>query len=396
MPPFDPSSRGINKQMMLDWMRINHPMTPINSGALKQEIACIVRGQQPAYFPNPQSDAPAVDVPAGTPRISGDPPAINSNPANPAQDPSPIEATVGTLDAPGALVTDSSIGLRLVRFNQPTMLLIGCVAYVPLQLEEKPKQLSCSQMKSGAVNVPQAKRAPSAQINIRSLKRSSMVPPITSPSEHTKAPKKLKTRSKSEGKPRQYLDVSLLEPISSPSGPSVTANIVSKAKVKIEHQSYPLIDLGDVNLMDEPNPVVGEDIPTIVSKDAPGTLPTITYMKSGADIFQEERKHDKRQNLTSRMEMNEKSDMSALAEEMRREEETRVLQERLAGLEKTIETYRFLHDRIQTLEAEVSDLSNQLNDAVDNIQAQEEVITGLMKLDEEENGDSTDESEGTC
>ncbi|EGG06090.1 uncharacterized protein MELLADRAFT_63663 [Melampsora larici-populina 98AG31] len=43
----NPSNLSVNKQIMLDWLRINHPMTPIKSGAKKAEVAKIVRDVQP-------------------------------------------------------------------------------------------------------------------------------------------------------------------------------------------------------------------------------------------------------------------------------------------------------------------------------------------------------------
>lgn len=82
----DPSSRGMSKQIMLDWLRINHPQIPIKSGSTKTEVAKIVREVQPQCkssfvlthallgswhhvsptdqtdFPDPGGDAPAVDA----------------------------------------------------------------------------------------------------------------------------------------------------------------------------------------------------------------------------------------------------------------------------------------------------------------------------------------------
>lgn len=44
---FDPDAPGINKQVMLDWMHINHPMTPIKSGSSRDEVAKKVKEVQP-------------------------------------------------------------------------------------------------------------------------------------------------------------------------------------------------------------------------------------------------------------------------------------------------------------------------------------------------------------
>ncbi|EGG03992.1 uncharacterized protein MELLADRAFT_89760 [Melampsora larici-populina 98AG31] len=53
---FDPDAPGMNKQLMLDWMHINHPMTPIKTGANKDEVARKVREVQPEFFGNPNGD----------------------------------------------------------------------------------------------------------------------------------------------------------------------------------------------------------------------------------------------------------------------------------------------------------------------------------------------------
>ncbi|EGF98796.1 uncharacterized protein MELLADRAFT_95436 [Melampsora larici-populina 98AG31] len=50
---FDPDAPGINKQAMLDWMHINHPMTPIKSGSSQDEVAKKVKEVQPQYFAVP-------------------------------------------------------------------------------------------------------------------------------------------------------------------------------------------------------------------------------------------------------------------------------------------------------------------------------------------------------
>lgn len=55
----DPDNPSVNKQTMLDWLRINHPKTVVRSKANKDEVANIVRGVQPHIFHNSASNASA-------------------------------------------------------------------------------------------------------------------------------------------------------------------------------------------------------------------------------------------------------------------------------------------------------------------------------------------------
>ncbi|EGF97266.1 uncharacterized protein MELLADRAFT_86116 [Melampsora larici-populina 98AG31] len=58
----DPGAAGVTKQMMLDWLRINHPKSPISSSISKSEAAVKVREKQPKFFPDPKSDRPAMFI----------------------------------------------------------------------------------------------------------------------------------------------------------------------------------------------------------------------------------------------------------------------------------------------------------------------------------------------
>ncbi|EGF98612.1 uncharacterized protein MELLADRAFT_69182 [Melampsora larici-populina 98AG31] len=135
----------------------------------------------------------------------------------------------------------------------------------------------------------------------------------------------------------------------------------SKAPIKTNDDVPPLIDVSETNWMDSPNPV--RDLEEAV------------------------------EDLRLKLEMNEKSDLSILAEEMRREEEVRLLKVSVAGLEGTIKDFGSLHVAVTNLESQVTRLCGKLSAAVEDIRVQEQVIRQLMSLDEGDEDDSINNSE---
>ncbi|EGG03925.1 uncharacterized protein MELLADRAFT_89733 [Melampsora larici-populina 98AG31] len=78
----DPGAPGVTKQMMLDWLRKNHPKSPIPSTFNKNQAAVKVREKQPEFFPDPKSDRPATfihgDLIFGSSRIGTSGPDMRS------------------------------------------------------------------------------------------------------------------------------------------------------------------------------------------------------------------------------------------------------------------------------------------------------------------------------
>ncbi|EGF97692.1 uncharacterized protein MELLADRAFT_69833 [Melampsora larici-populina 98AG31] len=116
--------------------------------------------------------------------------------------------------------------------------------------------------------------------------------------------------------------------------------------------------------------VIGHDIPPI-------------EMSSGSvSVWELE---DAVEKLRVRMETNKKSDLSALAEEMRQDEAMRVEE-----LEHKNEDIGQLKASVTNLKSQVTDLCAQLSTIVEDIQVQEEVLKGLMSVEEgDENGSIT-------
>ncbi|EGF98816.1 uncharacterized protein MELLADRAFT_69036 [Melampsora larici-populina 98AG31] len=113
----------------------------------------------------------------------------------------------------------------------------------------------------------------------------------------------------------------------------------------------PLIDLSETNWMDTPNPV--------------------------------QQLEESVENLRLKMEMNEKSDLTVLADEMRRDKE---------DLKQKVDHMGTLHATLTDLKGEVSRLCKNLAAAVEDIQAHEEVIASLINMQESDESRSVESS----
>lgn len=347
----DPSSRGMSKQTMLDWLRINHPQTPIKSGINKTEVAKIVREMQPEYFPDPNSEAPILDSNAGT-----------STPS-----------------------TSSSL-TRSTEEKLATPLLPPVLPSQPLEAK---------------ADLSKKKRSASDELDCeRLLKRPEIVKTdvLLSPSQ---ALKKDKWRQKSAKPHRNQLNgtcISRTIPAKSMSK-SISVTIIPQVSSNPADDIPPLIDVSETDWMDSPNPVIGKDIPPMEIPPE-STAGEKSHRKSGIEVFKEERKRAQQiqelaesvENLKFQLETNAKSDLSVLAEELRREEEVRLLQVRVADLEPKVEQIGLLQTTVKNLEAEMTRLCGRLSTAMEDIRAQEEVLTKFMNLEEVDENSSANGS----
>lgn len=304
----DPSAAGVTKQMMLDWLRINHPMTTVFSHIRKARVAEIVREKQPEFFADPASDAPAV-IPGGS----------QSDTLNPFQT---------GITVPEAEITEQQAELHDSLHEVPR----------PLTVSGRHAKRSCSPTSSGkpskrstsAWPVPseggsQLSSAPehhvkrpasltpyeplSKRVNIgdqgplprkppkkdRKKLRQSYPSSGPSRSSHLDSPK---TASVVNGSDINLLDRSSLEDLNAllgyevaPMDSSTTSNVVRFGSVPNETQNITntpenpgmrdLIDFSGVDLLSVENLVITEDIHL-------RKIPTL--VKSGVDVFQEERR----------------------------------------------------------------------------------------------------------
>ncbi|EGG01638.1 uncharacterized protein MELLADRAFT_91904 [Melampsora larici-populina 98AG31] len=359
-----PSSRGMSKQTMLDWMRINHPQTPVKSGITKNEVSKMVREMQPEYFPDPNSEAPAVDLTPGTQTPGLFAPLFETSTT-------PIHSTSSSAQENASVP-------------------------ITAHLEPPPDLESSTNIKV------KKKRTASDELNCgRFFKRSDIgdATILPDPSQSRKKDKVLSRPSKPQ---RTQLKGTNLNRVTSATSMSKSINIPVKieALVKAENHVPPLIDMSETNWMDSPNPVNGHDIPPIEMPPASVSGKSLKS-KSGVEVFQEERRQaqkireleDAVEQLRVRMETNEKSDLSALAEEMRQDEAIRLLTVRVGGLEHKIEDIRQLKDSVTNLKSQLTDLCAQMSTIVEDIKVPEEVIKGLMSLDEDDENGSIISSE---
>ncbi|EGG00782.1 uncharacterized protein MELLADRAFT_92930 [Melampsora larici-populina 98AG31] len=374
-------SRGMSKQIMLDWLRINHPQVPIKCGSTKTEVAKIVREVQPQYFPDPASDTPAIDPTAGT-------------------------------FSPGSLISSVS-SIPLPPEDKPSVPLTPSITFSP------PPPRSETVAKIGA----QKKRSATNELDHERLfKRSEPGHSITSIPEESSLLKKEKRHSKSGKLQRHMLNgvshnrtnqgkvVSKSDPVAvgiqaseSPqnrmpplidtSKKAVSKSIPTAVEPQVSKNHTndipPLIDLSETNWMDTPNPVVGQDIPPI---EIPLQFVSgkTCNKRSGVDVFQEERNRAQQireleeavEHLRLKLEMNEKSDLTVLADEMRRDEEVRLLQVCVKQLEQKVGDFESLEATVTNLQSEVTHLRKDLTAAAEDIRGHEDVIARLISMDD--------------
>lgn len=371
----DPSSRGMSKQTMLDWMRINHPQTPVKSGISKNEVARLVREMQPNFFPDPDSEVPIGDTSPGTrtPRTSDSLSRSVNSLSSSADDNSVVP--------PSGSVAPSTHG-----------------SAAPLT-QAAPSPHS----EKNPHTITKKKRPASNELNDdqRVFKRPEIEHVAVSPDPSISLKKdKCRTKSGNSHRPLAKNGTSLNKTIPAKSmSKSISVTITPQASQNpVDNYIPPLIDFSETDWLEMPNPVVGHDIPPIeiVPESESGKF----SKKSGVEVFKEERQRVQKiqdleesiEELRSKLETNEKCDMSVLADEMRREEEVRQLQVRITDLGLKVERMEPLQAIVANLEAEVTRLCARISTAVEDIRAQEEVITKLMTMDEADEDSTTNGS----
>lgn len=489
----DPSSRGMSKQIMLDWMRINHPQTPIKSGLNKNDVAKIVREMQPEYFPDPDSDAPALDLTANTcpPTLSGSLTRSSHNVSSPPKIDSDTPLSVSAAPPSCSETKIDIIGQKKQAFSNKLdhdrLFKHSESGRFPTSVPQQPKMMEKKSLEKKPDISGQRKRVPSIELDHdRCFQSSDLGNLITNTSEQpllfkkarmekkahlsnqkkqllpnepdqdhplkrsdTEQPRvsqqdtlekksnigsskkrtppnevdqhrlfkrpdpghlvdsipeqplllKKEKRSKS-GKPHLSTLTSRNGSVPEKSiSKSISAMVGTQASENRVDHVPALIDVSEINWMDTPNPVVGQDIPAVEMPRAPMSG-KFDNRKSGVEVFQEERQRAQQirqleesvEDLRLKLEMNVKSDMSVLAEEMRREEEVRLLQVSVADLEQKVDKLGLLQLTVTNLDAEVTRLRKDLSAAVEDIRAQEDVIERLINV---EMGDEISSADGS-
>ncbi|KAH9809874.1 hypothetical protein DFH28DRAFT_1132658 [Melampsora americana] len=381
---FDPDGPGVNKQMMLDWMHINHPKTPVNPKLDKSGVAALIRDMQPAYFSDTKDDRPSNSI------------DVNAN-----QTPSTAK-NLGTLQSPSNPPPGST--------HPPYQLMISPFQRLPPvsdQCSSKRKKETEDQITSPKVQAHPKKRTLSDRIDIhtgtsksKSLKKKTLLDPSNpgKPTNRKVTQSKTKdpsaTTSTSEtSDPLAVISVKKeFDPAMALLGLSKASFSVEEEKQSPESTNLPsetnakevqdLIDFSDTHCLDMGNLVIGKDIQSISFFPC-----TNGPKKSGIDIFQEERKREERICALE-------DSLSQIVDKVGCFELKAVFLDyaicssraSIKNIENKVSNLAIFEEKVNRLESTMSKLVEDLNRAKHEIETHEMILEGIMKgqLDEDD------------
>lgn len=400
----DPSAPGVTKQVMIDWMHINHPMTTMRPRIGIDELSDLVRAKQPDFFPKLTRDVPAlvtIDNPSTsmaekskhdliTQTHTTDTKQTTLSPIETVQYPPPKVNTLHETLIKNMKPVSSSPSSSFVR-KRAVALDTGS--------ENGP---SVKQVKTGESKVSlESKVSRVRKSSTAHKKKISSKPSETDqgPSQATQSEISKTKAVKFEESEHTSITVSNLEP-----GMSTTASSgTMKIKHKIRNSPKPeltttnevmdLIDFSDTDVLETGNLVIGKDIPPISFDTSTKTSTAIKgTKKSGVEVFLEERSREERICALegSKAQMSEKTEMNSTTlfqHSMRLEEIDHLvshLKTNVNQLNGEISAISTLEAKFETLQNQVLDLRQQLQSARDDISTHEDVIARMMEEDETE------------
>ncbi|EGG02564.1 uncharacterized protein MELLADRAFT_91307 [Melampsora larici-populina 98AG31] len=401
MCTLDPDAPGVGKQTMLDWLRINHPMETIRTGLNKGEIAQIVRRVQPETNHIQHHVSTTTSLP----------------------EPSDLKPT--------------KAGIRISKKNRHETHISSsstvCSASIqqPLTDPQLASKRKLEIVPGGKVHL--GKRSVSGETNRQSKKRvlsgTQSVVNSTDDSDSTPNVKLETTSDSSEARHKQSKSdpsdlspspkygQSYINPAILPSHKKKLQTPPNSARGSSELQSNTLIDLGadnndileggtttqprdlmefaDRDWFETENTTVGQDVPPITNNGP---------IVSGVDVFLKEREHGQKvaylnnviESLKSQVDTSEQSrldDVASIQHKQNKQDDTiHRLQRSVGFLEEKVEMFDGLKEQLNSLETEVKELRKSLGEAVTELGAQEEIITKLIHM-QEEDGDEDDSQE---
>ncbi|EGG07532.1 uncharacterized protein MELLADRAFT_85646 [Melampsora larici-populina 98AG31] len=405
-------SPGVSKQMMLDWMHINHPKIPIRPRIDPVGLAELVRSVQPEYFPNPATDKLActtasassieasilTDQPTTTTMEIRSSTSTSRYPklqsleelqdSKPFQPPTPPFFKLNTVGRQGKRVASSE-----VKQSPKSSELGSDIRRISSKTSKKKKITHSSQTvtkptKSTGDSVhPSIQPSSPGHINsntsltfehdekdLKDLHDSLAMPALPSQGAITK----LHVPKRNAMKPSPILDH--IEPRIVPQQPAYSESTEIKD----------LIDFSDTDCMDIGNQVLGKDIPPI----SPTTV--IGKKRSGVDVFKEERGREARicqleKSIAQILE--EVGQLSADVLQAKtqlevQEHKIQILKTDQECLKKTANITSTLHPQVTHLEIRVDTLRRKVDTDHEEIVTHGHILEKLMASDDEEDESS--------
>lgn len=358
----DPSAPGVTKQVMLDWMRINHPKSPIATHLNKSDVAVKVREKQPDFFPDPKSNNPAL-----VPTVSD------------IADPLQIDAAVPTILSKAHAKRSAS----------------------PTSSTKNPKR---THLGDEGINLPNkipSSWKPKEKKKKRITKKFPFFDssePLHSGSDTTKpaiqdsALDFMERDSRKDLKALKHFEAVPMDESTKPLG-----RVFSSQKSEKFNTILPkAAELRDLINFSEVDLLAVDDLD--IGGKAPSHSSSTTIYKSGIDIFKEERLQVERlrvleesvSNMLSRIESLEKQSGTNIGKhEKERYELDHSLELATNRLDKQEEYINVVKDTVSSLKKELNSLINQCNRVDQEIRTHEKCIIRLMEQHEESEVAST-------
>ncbi|EGG07399.1 uncharacterized protein MELLADRAFT_85843 [Melampsora larici-populina 98AG31] len=310
----DPDNPPVNKQIMLDWLRINHPKTVVRSKANKDKVADIVRSVQPHIFHDSASNALANTSasPDAYPTLEHlqvtSPVVINSFKAKAQSKNSSASQRLEVPDLSNAStkVADPLPALEKLRVLSPDVSksskeqLPKRLASQDLEVPYPTKRLGISETDAKTIKVKIEAKATSNASNSKTKKYDDK---LTNYKQNHQRPKRLDQQSEKSlnGHMRHELETlkqSIYAPPHDASKELTTAtSVVPELNPATHHNdNVDLIEFSDTEIFEVGNLVFGRDIPSI------NMHADLSKPKTGVDVIQEEqRREEKVQSLEERL-----------------------------------------------------------------------------------------------
>lgn len=407
----DPSNPSVNKQVMLDWLRINHPQTPIPSKANKAEVAQIVREKQPHLFgtSNPEVMTATSSIPDVYPNLE--------------------HLRVSTPIAPKSFESSQKLAKRSasqdLEVPYPHKRIGNMIVIPPKHVKVEMHAEEPGQTHGGSNGVIKKKKP--ARRPKGSKPKTQHVQPGVSHWAHALPPTKPSAPLSSisavsdedEKHELEALKKFAYTPLNDQNGPKkcIPSPCTSKTKLPISsvniqtskgssmpeasiptqqnnkkpqvdhiHDDVDLIEFSDTEVFEVGNLVIGRDIPTIQMQERRSP----SNRKTGVDVFQEEQQREHRvktleerlASLESSLEVIERKSSARLFQEMQEQPANNASTEPQSSLlDQAKQDIRILLDRVDQLETETIDLQHDLEMAHIKIQAHHRVFRRILGPD---------------
>ncbi|EGG07071.1 uncharacterized protein MELLADRAFT_85981 [Melampsora larici-populina 98AG31] len=375
---------GVTRQMMIDWMHINHPMTTVRPRIGIDKLSDMVRGEQPEFFPKLTSHVPALAT-LGT---ASKPKAETSKHGNITQ-----SHTTNTKQTALAPIETRAVALDTGSENGPSVKQVK-TGESKVSLESKVSRVRKS-------STTHKKKYSMLRVLLSNTSQITLKPSEIDqgPSDATQNEISKTKAVKFEESENTLITVSNLEPAMSSAATSGTMKIKHKICIPPKpeltrtNEVMDLIDFSDTDVLDTGNLVIGKDIPPISFDTSTETSTAVKGIKkSGVEVFLEERSREERICAleSSKAQMAEKAEMNSMTlfqHTMRLEQidhSVSHLKTNVNRLDGEISAVSTLEAKLEALQNQVLDLRQQLDIARDDISTHEDVIARMMEQDETE------------